>query len=55
MEEEWFCFIHATWPILHILHRRMSPLEDWLNLFAVSVSATVSAAIFEKFLLSRQY
>ena len=28
----------------------MSPLKDWLNLFAVSVSASVSAAIFEKFL-----
>ena len=24
----------------------MSPIKDWLNLFAVSVSATVSAAIF---------
>ena len=27
----------------------MSPLKDWLNLFAVSVSATVSAAIFGKY------
>ena len=34
----------------YILDRWMSPFKDWLNLFAVSVSATVSAAIFEKFL-----
>ena len=27
----------------------MSPFKDWLNLFAVSVSATVSAAIFGTF------
>ena len=31
----------------------MSPLKDWLHLFAVSLDATVSAAIFGKFLLSR--
>ena len=32
----------------------MSPFKDWLNLFAVSVSATVSVAIFGKFLLSHK-
>ena len=33
----------------------MSPLKDWLHLFAVSLDATVSAAIFGKFLLSRHH
>ena len=45
----------SSWPILYPTSVWMSPLEDWLNLFAVSVSATVSTAIFEKFHLSRQY
>ena len=39
----------------YILHRWKRSLKDWLNLFVVSVSATASAAIFEKFLLSRHY
>ena len=33
----------------------MSPFKDWLNLFAVSVNATVSAAIFGKFLFTRHW
>ena len=31
----------------------MSPLKDWLNLFAVSVNATVSEAIFGKFFFGK--
>ena len=31
----------------------MGPLKDWLNLFAVSVNATVSEAIFGKFFFGK--
>ena len=44
----------STWPILYPTSV-MSPFKDWLTLFAVSINATVSAAIFGRFLSSRHY